>query len=63
VFERIPYTGPRLQRGRCQKPAFADGLLGVRHSAPDTDTTLGGAAKIPQSRMHGGRMSKKDCHA
>ena len=63
MFERITHPGPRLQRRRRQKPAFANRLLGIRHAAPDADTDLGGAAKISQPRMRDGRMSKKDCHA
>ena len=63
VFECIAHTRPRLQRSRGQKPAFADGLLGVRHAAPDRDAALGRAAKVPQAGVHDGRMSNKDCHA
>jgi hypothetical protein len=63
VLERIAHSGPRPQRRRCQKSAFADGLLGIRHTAPDPDTALGGAAEISKSRMRDGRMSEKDCHA
>ena len=63
VLERIAHSGPRVQRRRCQKPAFADRLLGIRDAAPDPDTALGGAAQIPQSGVGDGRMSEKDCHA
>jgi hypothetical protein len=62
VIEGITHSGPRLQRRRRQKPAFANRLLGIRHAAPDADTALGGAAKVSQPRMRDGRMSEKDCH-
>jgi hypothetical protein len=52
-----------LQWRRREKPAFARRLLGVRHAAPDADTTLGAAAEISQSGVRDGRMSEKDCHA
>ena len=62
VLDRIPYPRPRLQgRGR-QKPPFADGLLGVRDTAPDADAALGRAAQIPRIRVHDGGMSGNNCH-
>ena len=54
---------PRLQgRGR-QKPAFADGLLGVGDPAPDADAALCRAAQIARIRVHDGGMFGNNCHA
>ena len=62
MFECVAHTGPRLRVRGGQEPPFPHRLLGVRHTAPDPDTPLGGTAQVPQVRVHDVGMSYNDCH-
>jgi hypothetical protein len=62
MLDRVAHSGPRVRRRGGAESAIAEGLLRVRHAAPDSDATLGGAPQVPQTGVRDGRICDIDGH-